>query len=72
MGRCSTRGISGSAVALGGLILSATFLLAARSKGLRGVICLSGLLVLSLCVVALTLYVPIIRYGEDPYYCHGD
>jgi hypothetical protein len=62
--------ISAPAVVLGVLILTGTFLLAAKSNGFKGVSCLFGLLVLSLCVVALTLYVPIIRYGKEPFYCH--
>jgi hypothetical protein len=64
--------IYGPAVALGSLIVIATLILAAKANGLKGVVYLGGLLVLSLSVVAITLYVPPIRYGEDPFYCHGD
>jgi hypothetical protein len=71
-GGAAPREISGPAVALGVSILGATFLLAAKSSGLKGAFCFGGLLVLSLCVVAMTLSVPPVLYGEDPFYCHGD
>lgn len=60
------------AVFLGCLVVAATALLAMKVSGWRGLAYFCGLLGLSLCVITLTLYVPPIRYAEDPFYCHGD
>ena len=64
--------ISWIAVTCGTSVLAAVYILAAGSHGLRGVFYQTVLLGLSLCVVALALYAPQIRYAHDPFYCHGD
>ncbi len=60
------------AAILGCLIVLSTAWLAITISGWRGLVYYCVLLALSLCVVSLALYAPIIRYADDPLYCHGD
>jgi hypothetical protein len=71
-GNAAPSEISALAVAFGFAILLSVLCLTFATNGLKGSIFFCGLLALSLCIVAFTLYVPPVLYLTDPFYCHGD
>lgn len=64
--------ISCWAVTIGAFWIMTTVLMSFTVWGRQGIFRIGGLIFLSLCISALAFPLPLIRYADDPLYCHGD